>query len=202
MPTGSSGQEPRYSSFDPNVLADGRRSNELPVKSQYAGDNKKLKDAARDPKSDKQSENKNSTGEKSASLIFKYTLGIGHANAHRLSVQCCSRAPPKESRLAPVLLFRQPEQSFESCLDMKPYLSFTLWHSSLVGWCLCLTQVRAFFFTASEIVQSRKITTGIPWLSILTILNPSSLNHSLEIAYRARPVAPEPSACQAEFQAT
>jgi hypothetical protein len=129
MPTGSSGQEPGYSSFDPNVLADGRRSNELPVKSQYAGDNKKLKDAVRDPKPDKQSEKKNSTGEKSASLILKYTLGIGHANTHRLSVQCCSRAPPKESRLASVLLFKQTEQSF----DMKTYLSFTLWHSSLVS---------------------------------------------------------------------
>lgn len=71
MPTGSSGEAPKYSSFDPNTLADGKRSSEWPgPKGERSAGKKKAKDAAREPEADKQNKKANSTGEKSASLIL------------------------------------------------------------------------------------------------------------------------------------
>jgi hypothetical protein len=82
MSSGSSTHDPKYTSFDPNALADGRRSNERPVlRRQRSGGNKKAKDPTRDPKAEKDSKKANSTGEKSASPILKYTLGFGYADA-------------------------------------------------------------------------------------------------------------------------
>jgi hypothetical protein len=107
MSTGSSGHDPKYTSFDPNALADGRRSNEWPIpKTQRSGGNKKEKEAARDPKAEMQSKKETSNGEKSASLILKSTLGIGSADVRSPPVQCCSRAPPKESTSALVIYFK------------------------------------------------------------------------------------------------
>jgi hypothetical protein len=74
MSSGSSGQDPKYTSFDLNAVADGKRSNEWAVQTQHSSGNKKAKDAGSDTKAEKQSKKANSTGEKSASL-FEVPVG-------------------------------------------------------------------------------------------------------------------------------
>jgi hypothetical protein len=71
MSTGSSGDGPNYSSFDPNVLADGKRLDEWPgLKGQPSAGKMKGKDAVHEPEAEKQNKKANSTGAKSASLIL------------------------------------------------------------------------------------------------------------------------------------
>ena len=97
MSSGSSGYGPKYTSFDPNGTADGRRSNESPAsQEQHSGDNMKAKKAASSPQTNIQAKKGDST---SVGLTLKYNLEFGHANGRSASVWCCSRtAPPKESR--------------------------------------------------------------------------------------------------------
>jgi hypothetical protein len=100
MASGSSGYDPKYSSFNPNTIADGRRSNESPApQEQHSGDNMKANKAASSPQTNIQATKGDSTTKASVGLTLKYNLAIGHANVRSASVWCCSRtAPPKESR--------------------------------------------------------------------------------------------------------
>ena len=87
MSTGSAGQGPNYTSWDPNALADGKRTNESPApKEQPPGDNMKAKKAAYVPQTKKQAKEGKSTGRKSASLTSKYNLEFDHANVRTPSV--------------------------------------------------------------------------------------------------------------------
>jgi hypothetical protein len=99
MSSGSSGQDLKYTSFDPNNLADGRRSNESPVpQEQHSGNNMKAKKAASSPQTNIQAK-KEDSAKASVGLILKYNLEFGHANVRSASAWCCSRtAPLKESR--------------------------------------------------------------------------------------------------------
>ena len=98
MCSGSSGIDPKYTSFDPNVLAEGKRSNESAApQEQRSGDNMKANKAASSPQTNLQAKQGDSKGKGSVGLILKSNLVCGHANDHSASVQCCSRtAPPKE----------------------------------------------------------------------------------------------------------
>jgi hypothetical protein len=79
MSSGSSGQDPKYTSFDPNTLADGRRSNESPAhQEQHSGDNMKAK-AASSPQTNIQAK-KEDSAKTSVGLILKYNLEFGRAN--------------------------------------------------------------------------------------------------------------------------
>ena len=107
MSTGSSGQDLKYTSFDRDVLGDGRRSNESPAPTEQRSDDKmKAKKAAHAPQTaahapqtKKQAKKGKSKAKKSASLILKYNLEFGHANVRSPSVWCRSRTtPPKEPR--------------------------------------------------------------------------------------------------------
>lgn len=107
MCSGSSGLDPKYTSFDPNVLADGKRSNESSApQEQRSGDNKKANKAASSPQTNLQATQGDSKAERSVGLL-KSNLEFVHANVHSASVWCCSRtASPKESR--PVSIRSQP----------------------------------------------------------------------------------------------
>jgi hypothetical protein len=72
MSSGSSGDVPKYSSFDPNALADGKRSDEWTgLKGQPSTGKKKANEAAREPEIENQNKKANSAGEKAASLILR-----------------------------------------------------------------------------------------------------------------------------------
>ena len=100
MSSGSSGHNPKYTSFDPNIMADGRRSNESPAPQElHSSDNMKAKNAASSPQTNVQAKKGDSTANTSVGLTLKYNLEFGHANLRSASVWCCSRtAPLKESR--------------------------------------------------------------------------------------------------------
>ena len=100
MSSGSSGRNPKYTSFDPNTMADGRRSNESPAPQElHSSDNMKATGAASSPQTNTQAKKGDSTAKASVGLTLKYNLEFGHANVRSASVRCCSRtAPPKESR--------------------------------------------------------------------------------------------------------
>jgi len=100
MSSGSSGHNPNYTSFDPNNMAEGRRSNESPAaQEQHSSDNTKAKKAASSPQTNTQAKKGDSTAKTSVGPTLKYKLGFGHANVRSASVRCCSRtAPPKESQ--------------------------------------------------------------------------------------------------------
>ena len=91
MSSGSTGLNPKYHSFDPNNMADGRRSNESPVPQvQRSGDIMKVNNAASSPQTNVQAKKGDSTDKSSVGLILKYNLEFGHANVHSASVWCCS----------------------------------------------------------------------------------------------------------------
>ena len=92
MCSGSSGIDPKYTSFDPNVLAEGKRSNESAApQEQRSGDNMRANKAASSPQTNLQAKQGDSKAERSVGLIPKSNLEFGHANLHSASVWCCSR---------------------------------------------------------------------------------------------------------------
>jgi hypothetical protein len=99
MSSGSSGQDPKYTSFDPNTLADGRRSNESSTpQEQHSGDNMKAKKAASPPQTNTQAK-KEDSAKTTVGLILKCNLELAVLTLGSASVWCCSRtAPLKESR--------------------------------------------------------------------------------------------------------
>jgi hypothetical protein len=87
MSTGSASQTPSYTTWDPNALADGKRTNESPApKEQPPSDNMKVKKEAYAPQTKKKAKEKKWTGHKSASLTSKYNLEFDHANVRTPSV--------------------------------------------------------------------------------------------------------------------
>jgi hypothetical protein len=114
MSSGSTNLDPKYTSFFPNGLADGRRSNESPVpQEQRSGDNMNANKAASSPQANTQAKAADSKAERSVGLVLKCYLEFGHANVRSASVWCCSRtAPPKESR--PISIRSQPPRRMTS----------------------------------------------------------------------------------------
>src|SRR5947209_13104467 len=108
MSSGSTGLDPKYTSFDPNVLADGRRSNESPApQEQHSGDDTGAANAASSLQTNIQPKTGDSTAKRSVGLILKQNLQFGHANVRSASVWCRSKtAPRNESR--PVSIRSQP----------------------------------------------------------------------------------------------
>jgi len=70
MSSGSSGHDPKYTSFNPNALADGSRSNESPApEEQRSGNKMEVKDEARGSQTKKHAEKENSKGTKTSKCM-------------------------------------------------------------------------------------------------------------------------------------
>jgi hypothetical protein len=73
MSSGSAALDPKYTSFDPNVLAESRRSNESPApQEQLSIDNINVNKAASSPQTNVQSKKDDSTDKRSVRLTLKY----------------------------------------------------------------------------------------------------------------------------------
>lgn len=82
MSSGSAGHDPKFTSFDPNALADGRRLNESPApgKPQHAPNMKKKNEegASRATKNKKNKKEKKSKTTKPVGLSLNHNAELDH----------------------------------------------------------------------------------------------------------------------------